>query len=92
MVRRVIAAVTGMILAVSAPALALAADGQRTTFEAAERAMERGTDWTLIVTVTVAALLGLFLLTTIGYMYRRERGLDWEFQKPDAPHDAHDAH
>jgi len=90
MVRRLIAAASGFAIALSAPAIALAADGPETTFEAASRAMDPAADWSTIVLVTVLSLGGLFLLATIGYMFRRERGLDWEFQKPDTPH--HDDH
>lgn len=90
MVRRLIAAVSGLVLALSAPALALAAEGHgETTFEAANRAMDPSADWSTIVLVTLLSLGGIILLATIGYMFRRERGLDWEFQKPDAPHDDH---
>ncbi len=89
MVRRLIASVSGFVLALSAPALALAAEGPGTTFEAASRSMDPSADWSTIVLVTALSLAGLFLLATIGYMFRRERGLDWEFQKPDAPHDDH---
>ena len=90
MVRRVMAAVSGFILAVSMPVLAFAADGpSETSFEAASRATDPSGDWTTIMFVTVLSLAGLFLLATLGYMFRRERQLDWEFQKPDAPHDDH---
>jgi len=90
MVRRVMAAVSGFILAVSMPALAFAAEGHgETSFEAASRSMDPSADWTTIMLVTGLSLAGLFLLATLGYMFRRERQLDWEFQKPDAPHDDH---
>lgn len=90
MVRRLMGAVSGLFLAVVMPALAFAAEGTETSFEAAERSMDPAADWTTIMIVTALSLGGLFLLATLGYMYRRERNLDWEFQKPDAPH--HDAH
>jgi hypothetical protein len=32
-------------------------------------------------------LLAVFVGSAVGYLYRRERGLDWEFQRPDEPHD-----
>ena len=35
---------------------------------------------------TVGGLLAIFVVAALGYLYRRERHLDWEFQKPDAPH------
>lgn len=56
---------------------------------AADRALERGEDSGLILWATVLATGALFLIAGLGYLYRRERGLDWEFQKPDAPHDEH---
>jgi hypothetical protein len=56
---------------------------------AADRSLERSGDWQLITWVTVLATGALFLIAGIGYLYRRERNLDWEFQKPDAPHDDH---
>lgn len=90
MVRRLIAAASGMLLALSAPVLAYAAEGHaETTFEAHSRSLDPSTDWTMIMVITVLSLLALFALSTIGYMYRRERNLDWQFQKPDAPHDDH---
>lgn len=89
MVRRLIASVSGFVLALSAPAFSLAAEGPANTFEAASRSTDPSADWFTIVLVTVLSLAGLFLLATIGYMFRRERGLDWEFQKPDAHHEDH---
>jgi len=90
MVRRLIAAASGLLLAVSMPALALAAEGHgESAFDAHSRSLDPAADWTTIMLVTFLSLGGLFLLATIGYMYRRERHLDWEFQKPDAPHDDH---
>ena len=89
MVRRLIAVISGVLFAVAAPAAAWAAEEGGTTFEAAERAMDPSADWSTIVLVTLLAVGGLFLLATIGYMYRRERNLDWEFQKPDAPRNDH---
>ena len=94
MVRRLMAAVSGLtsalVLGVLTPAMALAAEGHdETTFEATSRAMDPSTDWTMIMLVTALALGALFLVVTIGFMFRRERGLDWEFQKPDAPQDDH---
>lgn len=71
------------------PDLAWAAEPATTTFEAADRGMTAGEDWSLIFGATILGVLALFALSGIGYLYRRERGLDWEFQKPDAPHDDH---
>lgn len=72
------------------PLVALAQEhGGGTEFEAASRATDPSTDWGVVMLVTAVATLGLFLLTAIGYGYRRVRGLDWAFQKPDAPHAEH---
>ena len=46
--------------------------------------------WVLFV--TAFAVAGLFAVTSLGYLYRRERHLDWPFQAPAAPHDDHAAH
>lgn len=47
-------------------------------------------DSVMIGFATVGGLLAFLALVAVGYLYRRERHLDWEFQKPDAPHgDAH---
>lgn len=43
-------------------------------------------DGVMIGFATVGGLLAVFAVATLGYLYRRERHLDWEFQKPDAPH------
>ena len=49
------------------------------------RALERSDDWVSVLVVTALGLLALGLVASVGYLYRRERKLDWEFQKPDAP-------
>ncbi len=71
------------------PDVASAAEPVGMTFEAADRSMEPGSDVQMILWVTVFSVLALFAVAGIGYLYRRERGLDWEFQKPDVPHDGH---
>jgi len=71
------------------PGVAGAAGAERAAFDAADRSLGLGGDWQMIFWMTVFAVLVLFAVTSIGYLYRRERGLDWEFQKPDAPHDDH---
>ncbi|HJM88464.1 MAG TPA: hypothetical protein QF624_02415 [Dehalococcoidia bacterium] len=58
------------------PALAIAQEHDR-SLEAA------GEFWS----VAFYAALGagaLLLLSSIAYLYRHERGLNWDFQKPDA--------
>jgi len=64
-----------------APAVALASEDGRS--------LESAADLGTVVLVTLLALLALGAVISIGYLYRRERGLDWEFQKPDAPDDHH---
>jgi hypothetical protein len=63
-------------LAAASPAVALAAE---------ERSLDAPADLTQVVLVTVLGLLAMAVLGGIGYLYRRERGLDWDFQKPDTP-------
>jgi len=74
-VKRWIGSLTGLLLAAS-PAVALATDEGR--------ALEAPADMGVVVIVTLLALFGLAVVGGIGFLYRRERGLDWDFQKPDA--------
>ena len=53
--------------------------------EASQRALSPGADTRVVATVTVLAIVALFLVASLAYLYRRERQLDWEFQKPDSP-------
>lgn len=87
MKRRISAMFLGAAMA--AMPLVAGATESETTFEAANRATSPSGDWGAVVLVTVLSLVGLLLITTIGYLYRRERGLDWAFQKPDPPADHH---
>jgi hypothetical protein len=54
---------------------------------ASERSLTTPDDTWIVAGVTVLGLLGVFVASAVGYLYRRERGLDWEFQRPDEPHD-----
>lgn len=72
-----------------APELALAAEPTEVTFHAEERALSLSGDWGTAFWATIGGTLAMFALISIGYLYRRERGLDWDFQKPDVPHDTH---
>ncbi|MBM4409793.1 MAG: hypothetical protein FJ037_00450 [Chloroflexi bacterium] len=54
--------------------------------DAAERGLALPADGLMIGFATVGALLAVFAVAALGYLYRRERHLDWEFQKPDVPH------
>lgn len=74
--KRTFGSLVGLLLA-AFPAIALATEEGR--------ALDPPVDMTQVVVVTVLALLGLALVGGIGYLYRRERGLDWDFQKPDTP-------
>lgn len=74
--KRWIGSITGLLLA-SSPAIAMATEEGRS--------LEASADASTVFVVTVLTLLGMALVGGIGYLYRRERGLDWDFQKPDAP-------
>lgn len=73
---RWLSSLVGLLLA-ALPAAAMATEEGR--------ALDPPADWGPVLVVTLLSLLGLALLGAIGYLYRRERGLDWDFQKPDAP-------
>lgn len=64
------------------PALALAADE-------GSRAVARPADWSHTMLLAAAGAIGVLLLATLGALYRRERHLEWDFQKPDPPADHH---
>ena len=51
------------------------------------RALETGEDLRKVVLVTLLAVAAVVLVATLGYLYRRQRQLAWEFQKPDPPAD-----
>ena len=55
------------------------------------RAVPPPVDFGMTLFVTVLGVAGLFLVTTLGYLYRQQRGLDWAFQAPAPPHDDHSA-
>lgn len=75
------AAVVGALGAL-APAVALAE-------ESASRTLDRPEDWGTVMLVTALGAVGLGVVYTVGYLYRRKRGLEWEFQKPDPPREHH---
>jgi hypothetical protein len=77
---RICGALVGVALA-AWPAVLAAAEGGRT--------LERPEDALPVALLTGAAVLGVFAVAAIGFLYRRRRGLDWEFQRPDAPQDHH---
>ena len=47
------------------------------------RTLDRPGDWQGVVLLTVLAVLGLAAVATLGYLYLRERGTVWDFQRPD---------
>ena len=71
------------------PGAALAAESAEHSFEAANRSLGLDSDWQFAFWASIFGVALLFGVGAVGYLYRRERGLDWEFQKPDAPHDDH---
>jgi membrane protease YdiL (CAAX protease family) len=75
-VNRWLGSIMGLLLA-ALPAAAMATEEGR--------ALDPPADMGTVLLVTIVTLLGLALVGGIGYLYRRERGLDWDFQKPDAP-------
>ncbi len=74
--------VRGLLVGLVAAAVPVIAAAQ----EAQDRALPSATDWHVVMLVTGLAVVGLFVVATVGYLYRRERHLDWDFQKPDQPH------
>lgn len=72
------------------PFVASAQEQGGSSFEAASRSTDPAADWGLVMFLTVLFVLGLFLLSAIGYLYRRERGLTWRFQNPEPDHQTHD--
>jgi hypothetical protein len=74
--------VRGLLAGLVAGALPLVAAAQETQ----GRSLPAATDWHVVMFLTAAAIAGLLLVSAVGYLYRRERHLDWDFQKPDQPH------
>ena len=83
------AGMTGLGLALL-PLVAFAKDPIEAT-AAATRAVTPPLDFGMTLFVTALSITGLFLVTTLGYLYRRQRGLDWAFQAPAPAHDDHSA-
>lgn len=61
------------------PALAIAQEH--------DRSLDAAGDFWTVGFYAVLGVGALLLLSSIAYLYRNERGLSWDFQKPDA--DAH---
>ncbi len=51
--------------------------------EGGSRSLETPADMAKVVAVTLLGLGGLAIVSTLVYLYRRERGLRWRFQFPD---------
>jgi hypothetical protein len=79
-VRRWLGSMIALFVAL-VPAVARASEG--------ERSLAGAVDLTAVVLMTLLALGVVAVVLSIGYLYRRERGLDWDFQKPDASDDQH---
>lgn len=77
---------SGLATGALAAALPLVAAAKEPVQAAGERGLELPGDGLTIGFATAGVLLAVFVVATLGYLYRRERNLDWEFQKPDAPH------
>ncbi len=77
---------SGLATGALAAALPLVAAAKEPVQAAGERGLGLQGDAVMIGFATVGVLLTVFLVAVFGYLYRRERHLDWEFQKPDAPH------
>mgnify|MGYP001604514524 CR=1 FL=1 len=87
-ISKMTARASALAAGVLAAALPLVAGADETPqyAEAADRGLGLPGDGLMIGFATVGALLAVFAVATLGYLYRRERRLDWDFQKPDAPH------
>ncbi len=79
---RVVAVAVGVALAMT-PALAEAQG-------VGGRALSTADDFWKVALLTALGVTALLAVAAIGYLYRRERGLEWEFQRPD-PDDHHGA-
>jgi hypothetical protein len=67
--------VLGGVLAAALPAAASAEEGLRQ--------LNRPTDAETAVLLVALGVLGGFVLASIGFLYRRQRGLRWDYQLPD---------
>lgn len=82
--RRVISSGVGLALA-AVPALAAAQ-------EEGSRALGSPDDMGVVVVVTVLGTVALFAAAGLGYLYRRERRLTWDFQRPDPDQHTEEVH
>ena len=82
--KRVVAAGLGVALA-AAPAV-VAAQAETS------RALDTADDFWKVLLLTALGIGALLLVASIGYLYRRERNLAWEFQRPDPGEDDGEDH
>lgn len=75
-VRRRIGALGAGWSAAAVPLIARAADE-------GGRMLKPPGDSATVIMATVGALVAVMLVSALGYLYRRQRGLDWDFQRPD---------
>ncbi|MQA00324.1 MAG: hypothetical protein GEU80_13520 [Dehalococcoidia bacterium] len=74
--KRLIGLLLGAVVAAT-PALVAAQEG--------ERALSTPADADGVIVITLLTLAAILLVAGLGYLYRRERKLDWDFQRPDTP-------
>lgn len=70
------------------PLVALA-EGPTGAVAAQGRAVAPPQDMSLTLLLTALALTAVLVTAGLGYLYRRQRHLDWPFQAPAVPHDDH---
>jgi len=68
-------ALLGGVLAALLPVAAFAEEG---------RGLERPQDFGAVTLLTAAGVAAVLLVAALGYLYRRRRGLEWDFQRGDA--------
>ncbi len=78
-------------------ALMALSTGAAAAAEHGARALDPPPDMALVVAMTLLGLGGLGIVSTLIYLYRRERGLRWGFQFPDPlevepPPEEHESH
>lgn len=64
-------------------ALTALSTGVAVAAEGGSRTLETPADMTKVVAVTLLGLGGLAIVSTLVYLYRRERNLRWRYQFPD---------
>ena len=81
--KRVAGAGLGLVLAAAPAVVAAQAD--------TSRALDTADDFWKVLLLTALGIGTVLVVVSIGYLYRRERNLAWEFQRPDpGEHDGED--